>query len=215
MDSSYWKSKWDANDIAFHKRKAHPLLVKHFVTLTQTEGSRVFLPLCGKTRDIAWLLDQGYQVVGCELVESAIVQLFEELDVEPSVVEGEHIRHYRAESLEILVGDFFTLSRKTLGKVNAVYDRAALVALPSDMREKYTEHLINITANAPQLLITFTYDQQLLKGPPFNVDSDEVARHYDSDYELLLLERVEVTGGLKGVCPADELVWQLRPVNRP
>ncbi len=57
-----------------------------------------------------------------------------------------------------------------LGQVDANYDRAALIAVPKDLRQCYTRHLIDITASAPQLLISYFFDQQLInEHPPFSI----------------------------------------------
>ena len=79
MDAIFWHQRWGANDIPFHERAANPLLVKYFQALSLGEGGRVFLPLCGKTLDIGWLLSNGYDVAGAELSEIAVRQLFIEL----------------------------------------------------------------------------------------------------------------------------------------
>lgn len=95
-----------------------------------------------------------------------------------------------------------------LGKVDAIYDRAALVALPFEMRVRYAAHLREITNTAPQLLVTFDYDQQKLDGPPFSVISNEVEQHYIDHYSLTLLQGKEIN--LKGKVPAKENVWLLK-----
>jgi len=107
------------------------------------------------------------------------------------------------------VGDIFDLSAKSLGVVDALYDRAALVALPEKMRSKYITHLIKIADKAPQLLICYEYDLSQLDGPPFSIGVAEVMTHYQDSYEIKLLESVEVAGGFKGKCPATEHVWYL------
>lgn len=124
MEPNFWINRWETNQIGFHLSSANPLLVKHFNKLALPKGSRVFLPLCGKTLDIAWLLGQGYQVVGAELVEMAIVQLFEELRVKPEIKEVGKLKLYSAPHLSIFVGDIFDIDQKMLGEVAAVYDRA-------------------------------------------------------------------------------------------
>ncbi|NOS97350.1 MAG: thiopurine S-methyltransferase, partial [Methylotenera sp.] len=93
-----------------------------------------------------------------------------------------------------------------------VYDRAALVALPDDMRKAYTAHLLALTQTAPQLLICFEYDQALHAGPPFSICAAEVKQHYQAAYDLTLLGSSDVVGGLKGQCPATEHVWWLKPL---
>ncbi|MBB5210290.1 thiopurine S-methyltransferase [Microbulbifer hydrolyticus] len=210
MEKAFWLNKWLSNEIGFHNPEAHGLLVKYFGQLKLTPGSRVFVPLCGKTLDIGWLLKQGFSVCGAELSEDAVIQLFEELAVEPEIVEVGPLRRYGNECIDIYVGDIFHLSREDLGPVDAIYDRAALVALPEAMRHQYTQHLIHLTDTAAQLLITFDYDQQRMPGPPFCVSDQEVAQHYAADYQLVLVDSVEVPGGLKGKCPAQEKVWLLK-----
>jgi thiopurine S-methyltransferase len=210
MDANFWHQKWEKNDIGFHNSEANPLLVGYFKELALARGSRVFLPLCGKTLDIAWLLSRGYRVAGAELSRLAIEQLFAGLGVEPEITRvGDHDR-YSAQGIDIFVGDIFALSGKILGPVDAVYDRAALVALPEAMRNRYTAHLMAITGKAPQLLISYEYDQSRLEGPPFSIRNAEVRRHYADNYDLALLASQDVPGGLKGQCAATENVWLLR-----
>lgn len=209
MDAEFWHQRWETNQIGFHGDEPNPLLVRHIDKLSLTQGSRLFLPLCGKTLDIAWLLSRGFRVVGIELSGIAIDQLFSELQVTPEIATVGELTHYKAENLDIYAGDFFTLSGQILGPVDAVYDRAALVALPEAMRAQYTHHLANISDKAPQLLINFQYDQQLTDGPPFSVSNEEIHAHYRGHYQITLAESADVPGGLRGTVPAKENVWLL------
>jgi thiopurine S-methyltransferase len=210
MDSSFWLQRWQSNNIGFHKSEVNPVLVKYFGELSLSKGSRVFVPLCGKTLDIAWLLSEGYRVAGAELVEMAIEQLFNELGVEPKISRIGEIRLYSAKNIDIFVGNILDVSGNILGSVDAIYDRAALVALPKEMRHRYTAHLMEITGKAPQLLVTYEYDQNLMEGPPFSVNEEEVNQHYSGSYDLSLMTSTDVVGGLKGKCAAKENVWLLR-----
>jgi thiopurine S-methyltransferase len=209
MDENFWHRKWERNEIAFHEREANPLLVTYFKELSLPQGSRVFVPLCGKTLDIHWLLSHGYRVAGSELTKIAVEQLFSKLGIEPNIAVIDQISRYSSNDIDIFVGDIFGLSRSMLGQVDAIYDRAALVALPEPVRDRYAAHLIRITDRAPQLLITFDYDQRLLDGPPFSVSDEEVGRHYRESHDLRLLASEDVKGGLKGRCAAAEHVWLL------
>ncbi len=209
MDARFWHERWEQNNTFWHQSEVNPLLAAHFKKLSVLKGGRVFLPLCGKTLDIPWLLSQGHRVVGAELSKIAIGQLFETLGAKPKITALGKLDHYSAKNLDIFVGDIFDLSKKALGPVDAIYDRAALVALPLKMRERYTAHLMKITNKAPQLLISFEYDQSLMDGPPFSVNNDEVKRHYEESYHLTLLSSKDVPGGLKGICPAKENAWLL------
>ena len=211
MKHDFWHDRWQNNQIGFHLPDANPLLIKHFPTLNLIQGARIFLPLCGKTLDIAWLLAQGYCVAGAELSTIAIEDLFNSLNLTPTITKLGEITHYSAPNIDIFVGDIFKVTPAMLGSVDAVYDRAGLVALPEDMRKQYTTHLITLTNKASQLLICFEYDQNLHAGPPFSISADEVNQHYQATYDANLLGSSDVAGGLKGQCPATEHVWWLKP----
>lgn len=210
MDASFWRQRWQNNEIAFHETEANPLLVNYFKELSLEKGRRVFLPLCGKTLDIPWLLSKGYLVAGAELSQIAVEQLFAGLGVKPKISLVAKTEHYRADSIDLFVGDIFDLSGKMLGPVDAIYDRAALVALPGEMRGRYAAHLMAITDRAPQLLVCYEYDQRVMDGPPFSVSQEEVKKHYGDRYDLTLLAGIDIPGGLKGKCPAKENVWLLQ-----
>lgn len=210
MDAQFWHDRWASNEIGFHKSEVNPLLVKYVNELALGKGSRVFVPLCGKTLDIFWLLSNGYCVAGAELSAMAVEQLFAQLEVKPTITRHGEIHHYQADSIDIFVGDVFNVTKSMLGPVDAIYDRAALVALPPNLRSRYAVHLLEITDRAPQLLISYEYDQRLAEGPPFSISKEEVHRHYEHHYTVRLLTSLDVPGGLKGKCAATEHVWLLR-----
>ena len=214
MEHSFWHSKWQKNEIGFHEPEGNALLVKYAAFLISDDSpsksiKRIFVPLCGKTRDIGWLLAQGCEVVGAELSEVAIIQLFEELGTEPTVTTTSNGKIYAKDGLTIYVGDIFKLTSSDLGDVTGIYDRAALVALPSPLREQYAAHLMAITQCAPQLIISFEYDQNEMTGPPFSVNEKTVDALYSADYNIQRLERSVLEGGLKGKVDADNLVFAL------
>lgn len=209
MDPNFWHKRWEKNEIGFHQSAVNVLLSDHFSGLSLPQTSRVFVPLCGKTRDIAWLLSQGHRVVGVELSKLAVEELFVDLGVAPKIsVQGELLR-YSAPGLEIFVGDIFELSCDLLGRVDAIYDRAALVAFPTEMRGRYGAHVAAITQLAPQFLICFEYDQAVMNGPPFSIDRQKVHDVYGAHYQIEPITNRDVAGGLKGKCPAQETVWHL------
>ncbi len=210
MNQNFWLDRWNNNEIGFHQASANPLLKKYFGELGLPKGSRVFVPLCGKTPDISWLLENGFRVVGVEFSKLAIEQLFTDLNLKPDQFQLKDMEHFQAENIDIFIGDIFSLSREMISTVDAVYDRAALVALPEETRANYSAHISDITESAPQLLITFEYDQSVMEGPPFSISQKEVEKLYGSVYKIELLEISPVSGGLKGICEADEKVWLLR-----
>jgi thiopurine S-methyltransferase len=209
MQADFWHQRWMQGRIAFDQQETNPLLVKYFKKLGLSKRSKVFLPLCGKSLDILWCLESGFDVVAIELSELAVKSLFERLAVEPVITKVGQLSCYSAPYLDVFIGDFFNLTEKELGKVDAIYDRAALVALPKQMRTKYAKHLINISKSAPQLLITFEYDQQLIDGPPFSLNSMELEQLYAIEYRSQLLESIDFPGGLKGKVNALECAWLL------
>jgi thiopurine S-methyltransferase len=207
MQADFWHQRWAKGEIGFHESDINPLLTAHFANLGLEPGQRVFVPLCGKTHDISWLLAQGYNVVGAELSETAIKALFDSLNIKANVSSVKEFLIYQAPNIDIFVGDIFNLSADSLGQVDAIYDRAALVALPLSMRKQYAQHLLAITDSAQQLLICFDYDQSSMDGPPFSVTEQEVQQHYAASYQLSLLHNAPLDGGLKGRVAAKQQVW--------
>lgn len=209
MEAEFWHDRWASGQTGFHEGAANRLLVAHLDALGLAAGARVFVPLCGRSRDLVWLRDRGHGVVGAELSRLAVEQLYAELGVEPEVTPLGALERVRGAGIEVFVGDIFALSREDLGEVAASYDRAALVALPAEMRAGYGAHLQAITDGAPQLVIAFEYDQSLRAGPPFSVDGAELERVHGAHYQLRELARAEVPGGLRGAVPAQEVAWLL------
>jgi len=212
MEPSFWHERWATGRTAFHQPKGNPLLAKHLSALALARGANVFVPLSGKTGDIGWLLSQGYNVVANELSEMAIKELFDELDLSPAVQTKGALKEYSAERLTAFVGDFFDLDKEMLGPVDAVYDRAALVALPDNgLRMRYANHLHTIAGEAPQLVITFEYGDGVLEGPPFSVSPDNIAKMHGAHYILTEVERRAASGSLSDVTAIEEVVWTLKP----
>ena len=212
MEPSFWHRKWANNETGFHQQDVNHFLRKHLSQLMLPAGSRIFVPLCGKSGDMTWLLKEGFTVVGAELSELAVSQYFSGLGVTPQITQVGPFKCFSAPGIVLYAGDIFDLSAEQLGGVAAVYDRAALVALPPEMRARYAVHLATITGHAPQLLVTYDYDQQQLQGPPFAVAAEEVTRLYSPYYQLQVVEEGDVQGGLKGNFPARETAWILQPL---
>lgn len=210
MEQTFWEGRWRERKIGFHNAEANPMLVTHFSALDLQRGQRVFVPLCGKTLDIAWLLAQGMQVVGAELVETAVQELFEELGVQPDITHIATHKKYASNGVTVFAGDLFALSAEILGAVDAVYDRAAMVALPAAMRVQYAKHLVDITAGAQQLLITYEYDQSQMDGPPFSITDAEVHTHYAAHFTIQNLDAQAAQDPLKTRANGVEIEEQVR-----
>lgn len=209
MHADFWHERWQRGEIAFHEGQPNAFLVQYLDQLQLAPHARIFVPLCGKTVDIHWLLQQGYRVVGAELSQLAIDALFAELGVTPEITPMGELLHYAAPHLEVFVGDIFQLSAAQLGSVDAIYDRAALVALSADLRTRYAAHVQAMSSTAPQLLISFEYDQEQLAGPPFAIWPPLLQALYGAHYQMSRLDDVGLM--LKGKQAATECVWLLQP----
>lgn len=192
MENDFWITRWHKNEIGFHQQEFNPYLRKFWQELHLDTGCEVFVPLCGKSLDMIWLRNQGHAVLGVELSDVAARAFFEENGMKPEREKLGKFECFEADGIRILCGDFFDLSQEHLAKTGAVYDRAALVALPKEMRESYAEHLAGILpAATPVLLITFDYPQHEMDGPPFAVSKDEVKALYGAKFEIDLLSETD------------------------
>lgn len=209
MKHEFWHDKWQKNEIGFHLNQPHSLLVKYIDSLNLEKNTRIFLPLCGKSLDIHWLLAQGYHLIGIDLSPIAIEELISELAIPFTERKLEKLTHYHHPQIDLFVGDFFELTSSNIGKIDAIYDRAALVALPEEMRTDYAQYLMQISNQATQLLISFEYDQSAMAGPPFSISPQQLKDYYSKQYQLQLLD--SQTELLKGKVDAEEKIWLLKP----
>lgn len=214
MEPEFWHKRWSTNQIGFHLPEVNPYLQRFWSQLGVEQGSRVMVPLCGKTLDLLWLAQQGYSVLGVELSEKAAADFFLEHQLEPSVSEEGAFKVFRAADIEIRCGDFFALSPEDVSDCTALYDRAALIALPGPMRERYAAHLQKILPQCVGLLITLDYSQDEMPGPPFSVGDDEVQRLLGEVWQLEVLQEQDVLGESwkflqAGVKRLDERVYRV------
>lgn len=210
MDKNFWLERWEKNNITFHLQTVNPALIKYYHSFKLKKKSKIFIPLCGKSLDIKWLASNNLIVTGVELSELAVVQLFSELELIPDISIIGDYKLFSAKNILIYVGDFFNLTPSMVGNIDLIYDRAALVALPNEMRKKYTEHLMNITRCAEQLLVTYNYSQTDLDGPPFSISRDEIELYYAKVYLIKILESIKLPNKLKNKYPAKEEIWHLK-----
>ncbi|WP_292996169.1 thiopurine S-methyltransferase [Nitrosomonas sp.] len=193
MQKEYWLDRWERKDIGFHQNEINPYLCQFWQSLQLAPGSTVLVPLCGKSRDMLWLHQQGHTVLGVELSIVAAKAFFAENGLTPQCRVHDPFTHLEANDMHILCGDFFDLDKNDVAKVAAVYDRAALIALPPEMRKRYTHHLLPILPPATQiLLVTLDYPQHEMPGPPFAVSMDEVTALYQPYAAITLLSQQDV-----------------------
>jgi thiopurine S-methyltransferase len=193
MEPDFWLERWREARTGFHQDAPTPLLLKHWPAVGAPPGCRVFVPLAGKSLDMAWFASQGYRVLGAELSPLAVAQFFESQGVEPSVEVAADGIHHLAGPIELVQGDVFALDADTIASCRAVFDRAAIIALPPEMRERYVREVYGkLPSGCRGLLITLEYPQQEKAGPPFSVAEDEVRSLFDGEWRVTLLERRDI-----------------------
>jgi thiopurine S-methyltransferase len=217
MEHTFWHDKWAKNEIGFHLSQAHPWLVGHLEQYPLAEYETVFVPLCGKTLDIGLLLSKGARVIANELSEKAVEELFDQLGYTAEVSDWKGTgKIYRAESLTVFVGDFFELEKEELVDVTTVYDRAAIVALPKEMRDEYAKKIIQLCGNTKQIIMTLDYDQDIMAGPPFSVPFSEVSEHYAEHFNITEVYRRDIVDleprfKAKGLPEFNQTLYVLEP----
>jgi thiopurine S-methyltransferase len=190
VDHEFWLERWRTNQIGFHQAEFNARLVHHWPSLGVPKGARVFVPLCGKSRDMLWLAGAGHPVVGVELASTAIEAFFDEARAPYVRRQHDALTLYEGAGFRIYCGDFFELTPRELFGTEGVFDRGALVALPPQMRRRYADHLLTILpVHAQILLLTIEYEQSVASGPPFSVQPDEVTDLFAARCSIELLER--------------------------
>jgi len=215
MRINFWIKTWDKSNIGFHQADIHPALKKYWPELEA--GNSVLVPLSGKSLDLLWLEKRGLDVIGIEFVESAVLDFFREneLEWEKTVQYGHPCYRVRGRNIRIFVADFIRFADDYNGQpFDSLYDRAALVALPEDMRADYVaacEKLLNPSSQG--LLVTMEYEPLAMEGPPFSGPNEEVDRLWKG--QLTLIEQVDMLSSMpravaSGVQRLDEYFWILR-----
>lgn len=201
-NKEFWLNRWRKKEIGFHQENYNHFL-KKFGDHYFKNSKKVFIPLCGKTKDILWFLERNIQVLGVEISEIACKEFFLENQIPYSTFKEKEFRLYQSKEkpITLVQGDFFSLTKdfieKRMGIVDSIYDRASLIALPKEMRKIYVEH-INKLFHKVQIyfLITMEYElEEKMKkeyqnkeyGPPFSVSEKEIFEIY-SNFKIEILE---------------------------
>lgn len=214
-DPEFWHGKWAANNIGFHLEDVNPILVEYWQKTNPQREDSILVPLCGKSEDLIWLASKHNSVEGVELSKIAVRAFFSEHFYTPTVtpVSGQH-ELYQFDELSIYAGDFFTAP---LQPADIIYDRAALIALPEDMRAEYAEKLKSLLLPGGRiLLVTLDYIQSEMSGPPFSVHKEQVETLF-SGYRVTHLGRDEADAShpkraKKGLSRFAEEVWLIEHV---
>lgn len=210
-----WHKRWTEGRIGFHREDTNEQLRKHAEALLDG-ASRVLVPLCGKSVDMVWLAEQGVEVVGVELVDKPIQAFWQAQGVTPETDSLHAFTRTAHGPITLLQGDIFDLQEAHSGTIDAIYDRAALIAMPTELQQRYASHLLRLLRPGGQVLL-LTYDMPLPpeQGPPFSVHPDRVPELFSACASVTCLETVmhtiETEPRLlqRGVEWARECVWQI------
>jgi thiopurine S-methyltransferase len=195
MDSNFWLERWAKHEIGFHQGRVNEYLLEYWPRLAVPNDATVFVPLCGKTLDMRWLSERGHRVLGIEIARTACAEFFAEWNVEPQVSQDGKFERWAApdRGVTLLCGDFFDLQPNDLADVVAVFDRAALIALPQPMRKQYVAKLREILRPGTGILLVATdFEPPSTKGPPFAVEAREI-RELFAGWKVDELATVDVT----------------------
>ena len=188
-----WLEYWENNETNWHSDVVTQELEEYLGLLKLEPGDKVFFPLCGKSLDMTYILNQGFSVIGVELSEIGIKQFFHENGLDFTISQVGEFDLYSAKNIEIYCGDFFSLTSKYLCDVKAVFDRKSLIALDQNLRQKYVKHLNDIISLGVRiLLITLHYPQHQMSGPPFSVDKSEVESLFSMTFNFQELKSFQV-----------------------
>jgi len=215
MEREFWLQRWERSEIGFHLPDVNPRLQEFWPALGVPADKAVFVPLCGKSLDLHWLAARGHRVFGVELADAAVQAFFAEAGLGSRVERSARLPCHRAGDIGIYCGDVMELTALELRGVGAVFDRAALVALPPRMRAHYADHVLRIVPDGTQiLLVTLEYDQSRVSGPPHAVLEDEVDALYGARCSVERLVRKPVTVvppafAAAGVQEAAEAVYRI------
>ncbi|MDJ0807330.1 MAG: thiopurine S-methyltransferase [Gammaproteobacteria bacterium] len=213
-----WLERWERQDIGWHHAEYNPHLLNYWQMLEVPEGALVLVPLCGKSRDMVWLTEQDYRVRGIELSPLAVETFFKEQGLQPKRESLGHFERWSAGPYEIYCGDIFDLDQLDNSQVNAVYDRASLVALNPLQRMHYGQLLKHVLpAGCPILLVALDYSQHEMTGPPYSVDESEVRDLFRSVYRVNQLDSLDLHNQSErykeqGLSRIFEQIYQLQPL---
>jgi thiopurine S-methyltransferase len=201
-----WSQRWTDNKLGWHKTEPHQFLIKYGSELVPQflgtdegvtcladekdpkEKVRIFVPLCGKTMDMAFLAHHTSvdEVVGCDGIRKALTDFSEEHD-DLGIEEVSSVGafdSFKGKGITLLKGNHFELDDEvTGGKFDGILDRASIVAINPDLREKYVDIMGQLIKPGGSILLV-TVDRRegtqegMGAGPPFSVDDKEIQRLY-------------------------------------
>ena len=168
--------------------EVYPRLTDLWSELSLNSKDTVLVPLCGKSQDMQWLANQGFHIVGVEASLKALNQFMEKSGQQFSRTHSHGYTVFKSPKIELWHGNFMTFPENALTTVDAIYDKAAIVALPSKMRNQYATKLLNLCNQSTEIFLqSFEYEQAEMNGPPFSVDEDEIHTHFGHRFDITIM----------------------------
>jgi len=184
MDNSFWYEIWLNDETHFHKVETNEYLLQFHHVLGDLKNKTVFVPLCGKSLDLLWFYNQGANVIGAELSDRAIESFFAEHQLDYQKTDETSFSIYEHDKIKIICGDLFQLSSQQV-QADVIYDRAALVALPEELRERYVQKMVELSKPESQtLLITMSFQSPNDGKPPFTITEEQVQNLYGDHFDI-------------------------------
>lgn len=83
---------------------------------------------------------------------------------------------------------FLYLGQMDVPPVDAIYDRAALIALPEKVRPSYVEHCLQWLRPGGAILLKSMSYQGSMQGPPYSVEHSEIQKPLPAGQSVELFE---------------------------
>ncbi len=197
MEKEFWEKAWDERNIGFHMSETNTFLKWAFDNKVIQKNKTALVTLCGKTLDLIYLRDLGFEVYGVELAEKAVLEFFNENSLEYSVKQTENFKIFESKGITIFCGDLFKLLPTHLPEIDFIYDRASNVALPPEMRENYYAKIKELSSDDTEMLLLTGHSlENDSHGPPFSISKDEIEqayKPYSQEFKLLHEEKKKIT----------------------
>lgn len=191
---NFWEARWLNGQTGWHNKTVNEHLQRHQSVLMTVDNPTVLVPLCGKSLDLAWLKSLGSTVIGVDLVRKPLEDFFTEQGIIPTIEKYNGIEAFKVHRQTLLHANIFDVNSETIGLVDAIYDRAALVALPPEQREAYAEHCWSLLKPGGSILL-LTYDAPVAedKGPPFPVRRGVIEQLFTKATECIQIDEIILT----------------------
>lgn len=185
MEISYWQSRWRKGKTGWHMDTVYPPLPTFWDDVNIESGSRILVPLCGKSLDLGWFVDHGHTVTGIDVSAKAIHHIMQQHPESFTKDSSHGFTVYRSESLVLWQGDYSKLPTDEIPTQDLIYDKASIIALPPEKRLDHANKHIELCSTHTQILLqTFEYEQSEMHGPPFAVHEEELKKLFGNRFKL-------------------------------